>query len=349
MKKQDWIDYFEAVNGRSPEPQEVEAALLAGEFSDEAPVTETPVNPEVSQGIEGYQEQLNQQFQNFQQNPHVVEAKKQGLNYFNWLVATLKNPVAKAEKGNFNYAIVTLVLSALFMGSALTHVFRRTLSALANISIGGTSFRIAEPEKYARVTAAISSEFGLTFIISTTLFVLVIYVVAVLIPVIVEFLAGKQSQVNLKDEIGKSSQFLPLIMILNFVGLVTTFTIPSSLIVSENALYSLSTAAGSFNITNPLPTVVSYLSMAQEIPVIKSFGSVVSYLILISFIGFVVLLVALINNIEDPIKKINHFYVSIIAVLFFVAITFFVDKMLAEKISEVFISFLMNADLFKLF
>ena len=51
MKKQDWIDYFEAVNGRSPEPQEVEAALLAGEFSDEAPVTETPVNPEVSQGI----------------------------------------------------------------------------------------------------------------------------------------------------------------------------------------------------------------------------------------------------------------------------------------------------------
>lgn len=30
MKQEDWIDYFEAVNGRSPEAHEVEAARLAG-------------------------------------------------------------------------------------------------------------------------------------------------------------------------------------------------------------------------------------------------------------------------------------------------------------------------------
>lgn len=47
MKKQDWLDYFEAVNGRSPEPQEVEAALLAGEFNEEAttPVEQAPTQP----------------------------------------------------------------------------------------------------------------------------------------------------------------------------------------------------------------------------------------------------------------------------------------------------------------
>lgn len=57
MKQQDWIDYFEAVNGRSPEVHEVEAARLAGEFRDELPsqppVAETiaPVSPQESQPI----------------------------------------------------------------------------------------------------------------------------------------------------------------------------------------------------------------------------------------------------------------------------------------------------------
>ncbi|MDQ0223112.1 DUF6574 domain-containing protein [Streptococcus moroccensis] len=35
MSQQDWIDYFEAVNGRSPEPSEIEAARQAGEFSED--------------------------------------------------------------------------------------------------------------------------------------------------------------------------------------------------------------------------------------------------------------------------------------------------------------------------
>lgn len=70
MKKQDWLDYFEAVNGRSPEAHEVEAALLAGEFHEEngEPVgqqapqaeavqpqqvtpAETVVNPQVEQTV----------------------------------------------------------------------------------------------------------------------------------------------------------------------------------------------------------------------------------------------------------------------------------------------------------
>ena len=49
MKKQDWLDYFEAVNGRSPEPQEIEAALLAGEFTAEETSVEMPEVPENSQ------------------------------------------------------------------------------------------------------------------------------------------------------------------------------------------------------------------------------------------------------------------------------------------------------------
>lgn len=32
MNRQDWLDYFEALNGRSPEVDEIEAAAQAGEF-----------------------------------------------------------------------------------------------------------------------------------------------------------------------------------------------------------------------------------------------------------------------------------------------------------------------------
>lgn len=90
MKKQDWLDYFEAVNGRSPEAHEVEAALVAGEFHEEngepvgqqAPQTEavqpqqvapaeataqTVVNPQVEQTVaqqapQTEQDQTHQQY-----------------------------------------------------------------------------------------------------------------------------------------------------------------------------------------------------------------------------------------------------------------------------------------------
>ena len=32
MSKQDWLDYFEAVNGRSASAEEIAQALAAGEF-----------------------------------------------------------------------------------------------------------------------------------------------------------------------------------------------------------------------------------------------------------------------------------------------------------------------------
>lgn len=96
MKKQDWLDYFEAVNGRSPEPQEIEAALLAGEFTAEETTAETPDVPEnsqtetqseedstqnpiqqeqVSQQTTAQQEQINQQTAPIQEpaNQHVQE------------------------------------------------------------------------------------------------------------------------------------------------------------------------------------------------------------------------------------------------------------------------------------
>ena len=42
MSKQDWLDYFEVVNGRSDSAEEIAQALAAGEFQEEVVVPETP-------------------------------------------------------------------------------------------------------------------------------------------------------------------------------------------------------------------------------------------------------------------------------------------------------------------
>ena len=46
MSKQDWLDYFEAVNGCSASAEEIAQALAAGEFQEEVVVPETPQAPE---------------------------------------------------------------------------------------------------------------------------------------------------------------------------------------------------------------------------------------------------------------------------------------------------------------
>ena len=47
MTKADWLDFFEAINGRSATEEEIAAALAAGEFQDEAPAVETAPVQEV--------------------------------------------------------------------------------------------------------------------------------------------------------------------------------------------------------------------------------------------------------------------------------------------------------------
>ena len=47
MTKADWLDFFEAINGRSATEEEIAAALAAGEFQDDAPAVETAPVQEV--------------------------------------------------------------------------------------------------------------------------------------------------------------------------------------------------------------------------------------------------------------------------------------------------------------
>ena len=52
MTKADWLDFFEAINGRSATEEEIAAALAAGEFQDDAPAVEAaPVQEAPAQPI----------------------------------------------------------------------------------------------------------------------------------------------------------------------------------------------------------------------------------------------------------------------------------------------------------
>ena len=52
MTKADWLDFFEAINGREPSAKEIAAALAAGGFQDDAPAVEAaPVQEAPAQPI----------------------------------------------------------------------------------------------------------------------------------------------------------------------------------------------------------------------------------------------------------------------------------------------------------
>lgn len=52
MTKADWLDFFEAINGRSATEEEIAVALAAGEFQDDAPAVEAaPVQEAPAQPI----------------------------------------------------------------------------------------------------------------------------------------------------------------------------------------------------------------------------------------------------------------------------------------------------------
>lgn len=84
MTKADWLDFFEAINGRSATEEEIAAAFAAGEFQDDAPAVETapvqeaPVQPAFASAQETPVQEAPAQpaFANAQETP-VQEAQPQ--------------------------------------------------------------------------------------------------------------------------------------------------------------------------------------------------------------------------------------------------------------------------------
>lgn len=132
MKQQDWIDYFEAVNGRSPEPADIAAAIAKGEFEVEPtpaaqPVSAEPVTPTVDttatqQPVEQTQAspQAPLQFQQVQgaqgQSVYNVQVAVPSevtvfwKQFWEWLVSAWKRPTSDVFTHPYNgWAVLGLV------------------------------------------------------------------------------------------------------------------------------------------------------------------------------------------------------------------------------------------------
>ncbi|HFU4203738.1 TPA: hypothetical protein ACGO8F_001335 [Streptococcus suis] len=409
MKKSDWIDYFEAVNGRSPEEQELAAALAAGEFEDESteevpvvedesteevPAVESESTETVSKVEEKSQQSAPQEsellesetedklessivtaesetvsdsttetnlasesitsssasepnpvtipqavptqpmFENIKTNPQVQELKQKGLDYFSWVLKSLKSPTEDTENGNIIYSALTLAFAAIFMAMAIVFFFRNILLSFANLTIGGESIEFSQPELYDHMVDSINSGLGVFAVIKVSLILLVFYIISLLIPALVNGLA--QNKLNeIKEKLASSSRFAPLLLIINFLAFLTTFLMKTYLVISEDTPYEL--AGILYNAgDNSAGAVAQFAELMQEVPALESIMQVGSYITFFVVVGFVILLVAFIKNIRVTHKKLDAFYISVGLVCILLVITIATNRLIYGSMINAF-------------
>ncbi|MBM7643434.1 DUF6574 domain-containing protein [Streptococcus loxodontisalivarius] len=126
MKKQDWLDYFEAVNGRSPEQAEIDKAKLNGDFTEEGEeeqvVEKTAVESKESTSQAPLVDSNNSQTVVIQQvaapSPFTIFWKQ----FWNWLVASWKNPTLEQVSHKYN-GLTAFGLLAFFSTLAFSAAF----------------------------------------------------------------------------------------------------------------------------------------------------------------------------------------------------------------------------------
>ena len=146
MNREDWLDYFEAINGRTPSAAEIAEALAANEFQD-YDVTNIENEDKGSQVFDTVEdsgavstnsqlEKIEGQNPDFQtastypyanevfspaeqqsgsENQALADFKVKGKNYFVWFMDQLKAPQIKTQASYLVYGLITLALAALFL------------------------------------------------------------------------------------------------------------------------------------------------------------------------------------------------------------------------------------------
>lgn len=184
--------------------------------------------------------------------------KQKGRSYLNWFLTALKNPVSSSETSNFTYTAVTLVLSALLFGGALVNFIRRIIQTIIDVTVDDKSFRTESPEVYDKVYSVISSELGMMTVVTVSFFILCLYLASLSSPVLVEKMS-KQNTNSFSYEVGKSSQFLPVLLVTNLLAFLSTFLVKTDIFISSKAFWQIQNLFLSENF-NLFEVLAKYLS-----------------------------------------------------------------------------------------
>ncbi|EJN95183.1 hypothetical protein ACVRW7_07495 [Streptococcus ratti] len=349
MNKEDWVDYFEVINGREPSAKEIAEALAAGEFQNA--VETDPSSKEKSELVQDSAEkmtaetaeaepdrssQLDQELAANQANAQtgrhqqVEQLKKKGESYFVWFWEGLKRPEVQSSKSQFTYGLVTLAIAALFLAAGLVNYINRIFTSIINMTIGGESFKINEPEAFSVVEDAVRTNFGFSKIIVVTVIVFIAYAIIAVLPALIHKFATK-SQEKVTFLWGKSIAYTPLLAAINLLVFLLSFLTSNKLVVSSKYSYQIVSSFSSVG-SDPFEGLSSVSHLIKEVPAIRSIQTVFIYLILLSVVSLAVLIVAVLTNIKVSLGSLNNFYVRLIALLIFVLIIFFATKSIATNL-----------------
>ncbi|NLQ35618.1 hypothetical protein [Streptococcus mutans] len=349
MNKEDWLDYFEAINGREPSAKEIAEALAIGEFQDDATTDvafeESSSNDTVAEVVEEKEassigadpiaypkEQMPLAHSNNIANSkqQVEQLKEKGKNYLSWFLEGLKHPVAESSNSQFIYGLITLFLAAVLLAAGLVNYINRIFTSIINMTVSGESLKLKEPETFSMIEDAIRTNFGFSKVIVVTLIIFLAYAILAVLPAFINKFTSK-SQENVTELLGKYVAYTPLLAVVNFLILVVSFFTSDKLVVSSKYAYQI---ASSFETvaSSPSEGLSSVSRLVKEVPAIHSIQTVCVYLTILSIISLAVLLVAFLKNIKVSIGTLNNFYVTLISFLVFILIIFFMDKSLLSNL-----------------
>lgn len=345
MNQKDWMEYFEAVNGRPPSPKEYTDALMAKEFiTTQDALTSTtpqptassldePVNESTSAKIESPQANIESSIHpldkiNSETSQSLVSLKSQGTNYLSWFSDNLKKPQYYTDDSQLQFGLITLGIASILIGGAYSNFYLRFFSSLVNPSIDGNSLSSFVGEIIGTVQGYISEGFGFRGVLIFSLIYFSGYFLLALLPHLLQKQAQNSNE-TLLERLGKSLSFTPLLAILNLFALFISFLVPSSLPLDFknliSALAGLGTTGGS-----PFTGIAGISFLAAENPQMGSISIYFGLICLVTIIGFGVLLVNYTGNHHKNLTRFNPFYNALISLAVFALILFILDKTLTS-------------------
>ncbi len=360
MNREDWLDYFEAINGRTPSAAEIAEALAANEFQDydvtnienedkgsqvfdtveDSGAVSTNSQPEKIEGqnpdfqTASAYPYANEVFspaeqQSGSENQALADFKVKGKNYFVWFMDQLKAPQIKTQPSYLVYGLITLALAALFLAWGYVNYIHRIFTSVINMTISGESLKLQQPELFSTLEDVVDSSFGFTKVISVSLIILVAYLLISGIPSLIHKVTSK-SQTKLTELVGQVLSFTPLLAVINLLALAVSFMAPNKLVVYNQYSGSILSSISSIG-SDPLTALAYLVNLIKKIPAVTSAKTVLIYLVLFSIVGLAILLVVYLGNVKSSFGYLNHFYVSLIALFVFVVIIYVLDKTLLSS------------------
>lgn len=142
MNKTDWIEYFEAIQSRTPTEIEIKAALEAGEFFE---IEEEKIVERTA--LASFQEKEGELIQKLKDNKTAANVTQIASNYFKWTLTTLKRPLTQDSGFNALNSGLTLGILVFFVSLSLTlnlHAFYEKTVVNSGLSSIGSFVGISQ-------------------------------------------------------------------------------------------------------------------------------------------------------------------------------------------------------------